>query len=149
MPSSAKARAEVWQFLAQVSPRPKQTIVDLGSGWGGLVIPLALRFPECQIVGYELSWLPWFTSKVIQRVLRLHNLKLYRQNFLQQPLPSADIVVCYLYPEGMTKLADQGRVQHWRPSYLISICFALPNHNALEKVKVSDFYQTPVYLYRL
>lgn len=149
MPSSAKTRAQVWRYLAQIAPQPQQTLIDLGSGWGGLVIPLALRYPKCQVIGYELSWLPWLLSKIIQRILRLHNLTLYRQNFLKSALPPADIVICYLYPEGMSKLAYASRVTRWRPTYLISICFALPHHSAEGTFKVDDFYQTPVYLYRL
>lgn len=149
MPSSQKARAEVWRILAQLSPQSGQTIVDLGSGWGGLVIALALRYPQCHILGYELSWFPWCISKVVQRVLGVKNLTLYRRDYLQQPLPKADIAICYLYPEGMQRLAYQRRCQHWQATHLISICFALPAHAAVLTAKAADFYQTPVYLYRL
>lgn len=31
-------------------------IVDLGSGWGTLVIPLARKYPNQQVIGYELSF---------------------------------------------------------------------------------------------
>ena len=44
-------------------------IIDLGSGWGNFVIPIAKRTPERQVIGYELSLLPWLISTVLKKFL--------------------------------------------------------------------------------
>lgn len=80
------------------------SIIDLGSGWGSFVIRIAKRNPQREVVGYELSLLPWFTSILLKKVLGLKNLTLYRQNFYNVNLSGASVLVCYLYPEAMVRI---------------------------------------------
>lgn len=47
-------------FLIEQSPRG--SFLDMGSGWGGLVLDLAKRLPEWQIDGIEQSPTPWFIA---------------------------------------------------------------------------------------
>ncbi|KXS51512.1 MAG: hypothetical protein AWU57_4106, partial [Marinobacter sp. T13-3] len=58
-------------------------VYDLGSGWGGLVIRLAQKYPDRKIVGYEVSLVPWLVSVFFKKILRLGNLEIYKKNFLQ------------------------------------------------------------------
>ena len=58
------------------------TIIDLGSGWGNFVIPIAKRYPQRKIVGYELSLLPWLTSTFLKNIFGLKNLTLHRKIFI-------------------------------------------------------------------
>ena len=51
---------ELTEFLSQYSPRGR--FLDLGSGWGGLVLQLARKMPEWQIDGIEASPTPWFIA---------------------------------------------------------------------------------------
>ncbi len=105
MPSSAKARLAVMQLVAAAGKGSGAgAIVDLGSGWGGLVIRLAQTYPDRKIVGYELSPIPWFVSLCIAKCLRLNNLSLYRRDFFKTDLSAASVMVCYLYPEGLLAL---------------------------------------------
>ena len=80
------------------------SIIDLGSGWGNFVIRIAKRNPQRQIVGYELSLLPWLTSTLLKKVLGIKNLTLHRQNFYNANLSGASVLVCYLYPEAMDRI---------------------------------------------
>ncbi len=154
MPSSKKAQQAVMQLVEASIDKMEGdasggTIVDLGSGWGGLVIRLAQTYPDRKVVGYELSPIPWFISLCIAKCLGLNNLKVYRRDFLKADLSAASIMVCYLFPEGMVAL--EGRLAELPAAcrYLISNNFALPSYKPEGTIQLDDFYRSPVYLYRV
>lgn len=151
MPSSGKAHLQVIRFLEQMpaSDTPRQ-LVECGSGWGNLAFKLAQRFPDDRITGYELSLLPWLTSRLLAALRRQRNLHFVRASFLKQDLSDADILISYLHPQGMQKLQQQlanDPADHTRQ--LISIYFALPHHQAVEQQILRDLHRTQVYRYRL
>ena len=151
MPSSSKARRAVMQLIEIAGAEGAAgngAIVDLGSGWGSLVIRLARKYPDRQVVGYELSVIPWFVSLCVAKCLGLDNLKLYRRDFLKADLSKASVLVCYLFPGGMAALEGklQGELAEGR-CCLISNNFALPSVEAERVVRVDDFYRSPVYFY--
>jgi ribosomal protein L11 methylase PrmA len=67
VPSTRRARQAM---LAVVQAAPAGPVMDLGSGWGTLAIAAARRFPEREVVGYELSWVPWAVSGCSSMPLR-------------------------------------------------------------------------------
>ena len=146
MPSSHKARQAMFKLADETGDG---SIYDLGSGWGHLVIRLAKRYPHRQIVAYELSILPWFTSLLLKKALGLNNLTIHRENFLQADLSQASVIMCYLHSEAMEAIKEKLCQEANKAHYLISHNFALPSQTALKVVRVNDFYQSPVYLYRL
>lgn len=150
MPSSTKAREEVFRQLAKVTDQSRpMTIIDLGSGWGHLVVPLAKRYTQHRVIGYELSFFPWLTSYLVKQLFRLNNLTLHRKDFLKADLSHADVLVCYLFPKAMTKLNNKLKSELESPLTVVSIFFALPDHKADVMVPLHDLYNTPVYVYRL
>lgn len=102
--SSGKARQVM---LDSIDPSRSGPFIDLGSGWGTLVVPLARSFPEQQVIGYELSFVPWLISLVRKYFLRLDNLTLYRKDFRKGDLTKATTLFCYLYPGGMDFLHEK------------------------------------------
>lgn len=125
-------------------------MIDLGSGWGGLLFALARKYPDRPVIGYELSWLPWIYSQAYRVIFRLKNVCIYRKDFLTAQLPQAALLICYLHPKGMQalqkRLSSDGQAQN---SMLISSTFALPDHQPAETLRLDDLYNTPIYLYRL
>src|SRR5688500_1262248 len=145
MPSSARAcRA----MLAAVTDAPPGPIVDLGSGWGTLAIMAARKYPGRDVVGYELSWVPWLVSVLLKHVLGLRNLSLRRADFLNADLRPAAVLLCYLFRRGMRDLARKLEREGRRPAVLVSNTFALPSHPADEVITLDDAYRTPIYVYR-
>ena len=61
MPSSGAARRRIVEL---VPADLEGTILELGSGWGGLAVALARRFPAAQVVAYELSPVPWIVARI-------------------------------------------------------------------------------------
>lgn len=146
MPSSNKAYLAMIKLADETGTGP---LVDLGSGWGNFVIRIAKRHPQRQIVGYELSFLPWLTSTLIKKVLGLKNLTLHRQNFYQADLSKASVLVCYLFPSAMDKISKKLRLEKTNISFLISNNFALPSWTPYKTMRIDDFYKSPVYLYKI
>ncbi|WP_299794931.1 class I SAM-dependent methyltransferase [uncultured Shewanella sp.] len=148
MPSSAKAYHAISRLLDDTG---KGAIYDLGSGWGTLVIRIAKSHPERQVIGYELSLFPYLMSRLVKRLMGLKNLKLYRQDFLRADLNEASVLVCYLYPDAMCKLAQliEHQTHNLKPDFVISNNFALPYCKPDRLIRINDLYRSPVYRYDL
>ncbi|NRD74810.1 class I SAM-dependent methyltransferase [Shewanella sp. VB17] len=175
MPSSAKAYRAM---LTLTEDTGDGAIYDLGSGWGTLVIRMAIKYPKRKIIGYEISLLPYLVSVLIKFILRVDNLTLYRQDFMKVDLSGASVLLCYLYPDGMSKLAslihvpaknescsssvsaasqlDPKPLSHMsdaqcgcHPDFIISNNFAFPSLKAEQDIRLDDIYSSPIYRYKL
>jgi hypothetical protein len=147
MPSSAKARAAMLDAIADA---PTGAIVDLGSGWGGLAIAAARRYPHRRVVGYEVSWLPWAVSRLRASCLRLHNLTLLRRDFLRADLGASAVLLCYLFRRGMRQLEHKLVLDDAWPHVLVSnTFFVLPSTTPHEVRVLDDLMRTRVHVYRL
>jgi len=151
MPSSKKARQAIVQLSYEAGTGP---IFELGSGWGNLLIPLAIKHPQRKIVGYELSFMPWLTTVILKKILGFKNIQLYRKNFLHADLTSASVIICYLFPGGMQNIENKLRTGNGNGNgngnleYLISNNFSLPLHKPVKIIQLNDLYKSPVYLYK-
>ena len=145
-PSSGKARDVMIELMADTGTGP---VYDLGSGWGGLLIRLARKYPDRKIVGYEVSLVPWLVSVCFKKILGLGNLEIYRRNFLQADLSGADVLVCFLHTDGMRQLAQKLTAEEGFNGFLISNYFALPSCQPEVSMQINDLYQSPIYCYRL
>lgn len=95
--SSRGAEASnVIALLNQVNLARSAMIIDLGSGWGALVVVVARAFPEATVEGIEISLFPYLISRL--RTARLPNVTLRWENFHRSNLRSAHAIVCYLMP---------------------------------------------------
>ena len=81
---------------------PHATVVDLGSGWGSLLLPLAKKYPQHTFIGYERVWLPYIVSR--WRTRKLPNIKLYRQDFFTADFADVDAILCFQLASIMQKL---------------------------------------------
>ena len=123
MPSSRKAIAT---FIDLIPDSTDGKIVDLGAGWGTLAYPIAERFPNATVVGYELSPLPWLYSRLKGMFVRRPNLSFNRQSVFDADLTEVDVVVVYLHPAAMRKLGPKFE-RELRPGTLVlSNTFVVP-----------------------
>ncbi|MDX1588093.1 MAG: class I SAM-dependent methyltransferase [Oleiphilaceae bacterium] len=121
--------------------------MDMGSGWGTLAIPFARRFPDTQVIGYEVSWFPWITACVLAKLLRLRNLHFYRRDFRQADLSGASVLLCYLMARGMRAVSERLQKDPGSVQWVISHHFALPGWQPVRTRKLADLYGTPIYTY--
>ena len=144
MMSSGKA---CQAMLASIDRPANGPLIDLGSGWGTLVIAVARKYPHQQVLGYELSWFPWLVSIIWKYSLRLDNLTLYRKDFKNAELSNASILFCYLFPGGMVALHKKLNRELLNEILIVSNTFALPSCQPAKVIRLKDVYQTPIYVY--
>jgi precorrin-6B methylase 2 len=133
--SSAGAR-ELMLDLVPVNFRG--TLVELGSGWGALTVPLATQNPDCPVIAVELSPVPWLVLHVLRRVFRLHNLQILRGDFFKMSLVPADMVFCYLLPRTMERLAVKLHEELRPGSLVVSNSFPLPGWQRVSAYPIPD-----------
>lgn len=139
MPTSKKARKVILRLVGE------GTIYELGSGWGGLAIALSKKN---RVIGYEKAYVPWCASKFLKTISRAKNFTLKRENFLKEDLSQADVIVCYLYPGAMRELELKFGKELKNGALVISNSFQIPGRTPEQTIKVGDFMQSEIYLYR-
>lgn len=145
-PTSPKVK----KLLISMLPQMKNIeIAELGSGWGNLAFTLARHFPTCQVIAYEISPIPYLVSRIISYGSSTPNLSIKRQDFFQNSLSNASIIVCYLYPEAMQRLKIKFEKELDVGTYIISHTFAVPGWEPIRFERVHDLYNTPIYLYQI
>lgn len=146
MPSSSKAKLSL---LSLLPVNLGGNVYELGSGWGTLLIPLAKKYPHCQMTGFETSPLPFWSSRLWLSMTNLSNVKLARKDFFFVDLSDASLIVCYLYPGAMKKLNAKFDAELKPGTLVISNTFAVPEWKAESILEIHDLYRTKIYLYRI
>lgn len=143
MPSSAKATRAI---LDLIPGSAGERIAELGSGWGGLALAVTSHRPKARVVAYELSLLPWVWSIGVARLMGRREIEFVRRDFFDADLGDTDVVLCYLFPGAMERLAE--RLGHLKAgSIIISNTFRLPGWQTDEVVELDDLYRTRIYRY--
>ena len=144
-PSSAKVKRALLQHL----PSPSQVhgnIIELGSGWGGLLTLLQQHYPQHTLIGIERSPLPALWSRLMHPSVQIQ-----RRDFLttvtKAEWQSAGLVLCYLYPRAMQQLEQQVLPYLPKGCFVATHTFRLPSHQPIAVFTVDDLYRTPVYVY--
>jgi SAM-dependent methyltransferase len=151
MPASILARHAVTKEVNRLSG--SGTIVDAGSGFGTLVVHLALHCPEWKLVGIENSPIPLWISRYYFRVIAaLKGKSLSRATFLKgdlytYPYEDVNIIVCYLYPGAMKQVSRVLSNRLSPGTRIISVCFALPGWEPERIINCGDMYRTKIYVY--
>jgi hypothetical protein len=154
MPASKAVRLAV---AAEVDRTPGYgNIIEAGSGWGTLALDVIRYCPGKRLTGIENSSLPLWCSRLLIRFLPLtagreglrNRLYFKRGNIYKCTYDDADIVLCYLFPGAMERLAEKFRQELPRGATVISVCFALPGRQPIRTITCKDSLQTKVYVYR-
>jgi len=105
--------------------KPGQTMLDLGSGDGRVLVAAAKR--GINAVGIELSPVLLVISWLRTRRYRKH-VRIIWGNYFMTTWPSADAIFTFMIPRQMTKLDN--KIEAWRtkkPVRLASFAFAIPD----------------------
>ncbi len=120
------SRPATWHAVARALPagRPIR-FIDIGSGFGGLVMHLAGRRPESSFQGIELAPLPWLASRVRAAVAgsRAH---FFRGDYARLDFADYDVIFAYLSPAAMPALWDKACHEMRPGTLLLSYEFPIP-----------------------
>jgi hypothetical protein len=127
--------------------RSKATVYDLGSGDGSTLIYLVREF-GVRGIGIERSrFLSLWSRWRIRRAGFSSKITIQRKNFFRQNLSDADVVVCYLFPEAMRKLAGKFERELRLGSFVVSFSFQIPEWKPVKVEKRLDG-KNPMYIYQ-
>jgi hypothetical protein len=150
--------------LSSNSSAYSPTIYELGSGWGGLTFAVAdqvQKYPslksQTSLKAYELSIVPLLCSKIVLNIYqRLKHITLPTQisygDFIEvfDKVNQGDILICYLCPQQMQRISKRLQAnQDPMGVYLITLTFALPDHDAVLIKPTTNFYRDPLYFYQI
>ena len=117
--------AAVWAAVAAQLPTARPIrFVDVGSGFGGMILHLARLRPESEFVGIELAPLPWFASRLAAQLTRSRS-RFLRDDYQHLEFGEYDIVFAYLSPAAMPALWRKARAEMRAGSMLFSYEFAI------------------------
>ncbi len=103
--------------------KPGQTMLELGSGDGRVLVAAAKR--GIKVVGIELSPLlvavSWFRTRRYRK-----NVKIIWGNYFLVTWPPADGIFTFMIPRQMAKLGQHIEQWHKKPVRVVSFAFAIP-----------------------
>lgn len=132
MPTSQKMRDLLFSHLPEIE---NGTVVELGSGWGNLAIPLSKKYGNSKVIGYENSPVPYLFSTLLNHST---NLKIMRHDFFEKSLQDASLVVCYLFPKGLSRLKDKLEKELLPGAQVISHTHPIPDWQPKQVIEVSE-----------
>jgi SAM-dependent methyltransferase len=131
-----KVDAEAALDLAEL--KAGQTLIDLGSGDGRLLLAAAQR--GASAIGYEVNPIMYLWSLVVTwRYRRQISVRL--QNFWRLPLPPADVIYIFLIDRYTARLDAKLGQEVARPTKVVSYVFELPRQ------PIKSTRNTHLYLY--
>ena len=145
VPSHGKVKEAIIDEATSILQNSENRIImDLGSGWGTLLLPLARKFPEHKFIGIERGFMPYYVSK--WRARKFSNLTFCRQNFFDTDISKVDIVFVFLLSSTMEKLTLKIKKEMKSKSTVIANRFPMKGEKPCKKVSFgSDYYTYYVY----
>ncbi|MCQ8118817.1 class I SAM-dependent methyltransferase [Methylomonas rosea] len=130
-----------------VSREEAQSFVDIGAGFGTVVVPLGNAKPDMAIVALERAPLPWLLAD--WRCRNLTNIRVGRSSFWDQDLRQFDVVFAFLSPLVMAKIGEKVRREMRAGCLFISSSFPIPNGVPESVLELNDRRKTKLYCYRI
>lgn len=120
-------------------------LLDLGSGTGSLLRPLARMRPDCRFEGLESAPAPYALSRLLSR--SQPNISLARGDFWNIPWSDYDVVYAFLSPVPMPQVWQKACAELRPGSLLISNSFPVEGVEPESVIEVSDRRGTQLYCY--
>lgn len=141
-------KKDIRRMLKLAQAGSADTVFDLGSGDGRILIIASKEFKVGQCVGFEISFLPYIYSKIKIFILGLNNkVDIIPKNFYNQDIKNATVITCFLTPKAMKKLSPKFQQELKPNTRVISYAFHIPNLKPA-KVDKPDSKSTTIYLYK-
>lgn len=140
-------RATTIAVAGLLAPDRPQRVLDLGSGTGSLLLPLARLRPDCSFTGFETAPIPYLISRA--RTQGLGNVRIVRGDFFGPSWADHDLIYSFLSPVPMKQVWDKAGREMDRHCVLVSNTFAIPDVEPDDIIEVDDARSTRLYVYRL
>lgn len=145
VPSCGKVKDAMLKDVAEYLKNKKgKVIMDLGSGWGSLLLPLAKQFPQHTFIGIEYGYIPYTVSCL--RAKKYKNVKFRRQDFFDTDISQADVIFLFLLTSTMAKLSNKCISEAKKGAYAYANRFPIQGKEPQKEVSLGSKYYT-YYIY--
>ncbi|GGI54547.1 class I SAM-dependent methyltransferase [Oxalicibacterium solurbis] len=132
------SRLPVWQAVEAVLPeREGLRFIDIGCGFGGLVLHLAQRQLSSHFSGIEIAPLPWAIAR-LRACMTGSATQFIRGDYRSLDLADYDVVFAYLSPVAMPGLWEKAHAEMRPGSLLLSYEFPIVDVPADEIVSPQE-----------
>lgn len=121
-PSTRAVREAVGKLLTQGQ---SLRFIDIGSGFGGMVLHLASLRPESDFSGIEVAPMPWLAS-ALRAQLGSSRARFVLGDYGKLDFGAYDVVFAYLSPAAMPALWGKARAEMRQGALLLSYEFPIP-----------------------
>jgi hypothetical protein len=141
-PSNRETAAAVAALLPD---RPGVSLLDIGSGTGALLLPLAKLRPDARLTGIESAPAPYLIASLLARSHRA--LSMRRGDFFQHTWTEYDLIYAFLSPVPMSAVGEKARRELKSGALLVSNSFEVPGWRPERVVEVGDNRGTRLFVY--
>jgi ubiquinone/menaquinone biosynthesis C-methylase UbiE len=132
------------------SGNPAPLILELGSGWGTLALDAAKACPSATIIGYEISPIPLFFSRLRAALRGYKHTKFLSADLFAEDFSKADIVLTYLTMPHMERLRPKFEAELKPGAIVICNTFPVPGWAPNEEEMIQNFvYTLKVFTFRM
>ena len=140
---------KAWQALAtQLPENAPFRLIDVGSGFGGVLFYLEARFPQGQFSGTEIAPAPWLISCLRAR-LRRSQVAFMRRDYARLDLGAFDVVFAFLSPAAMPDLWRQAERQMRPGSLFVSLSFGIDARPPERMIPLAEGERHTLYAWRM
>ena len=123
VPSSMQV---VHRMMEMAEVGPEDVVYDLGCGDGRVVLAAATRY-HARAVGIEIDPLRYLWCQFLITILgQRKRIRIVFGNLFNKDLRQADVVMCYLMPDALTKLEKKFRQELRSGTRVVSNRFTFP-----------------------
>ncbi|MFH1712030.1 MAG: 50S ribosomal protein L11 methyltransferase [Patescibacteria group bacterium] len=140
-------KGTVREMLELIDFQPGQTITDLGSGTGTILIVAVKEFGASRAIGYEIHPVLVWISRMKARWNKVDDhVEFRRGNFFKADLEPTDVLGVYLLTETMDKLQEKLKKSYDPDTLIVSRGFTVPG---IKPVKQKITPRRSYYVYRV
>ncbi len=130
VPSSMQV---IYRMLDMADVGPDDTVYDLGCGDGRILVAAAKRY-HARAVGIEIDPIRYLWCQLLISVLGLRKqVQIIFGNLFNTDLSEADVVVCYLMPDALSKLENKLKTELKPGKRIVSNKFSFPTLDLVTK----------------
>jgi len=123
VPTSMKM---VNRMMEMAEVGPEDIVYDLGCGDGRMVLAAAMRY-HARAVGIEIDPLRYIWCQFLITILgQRKRIRIIFGNFFNKDLNEADVIMCYLMPDALTKLERKFKQELRSGTRVVSNRFTFP-----------------------
>jgi len=112
---------------------PNDIVYDLGCGDGRILVAAAKRY-HARAVGVEIDPIRYLWCQMLISVLGLRNqVQIIFGNLFNVDISKADVVVCYLMPDALSKLEKKLKTELEPGKRIVSNKFTFPTFDMVSK----------------